>query len=395
MLQTPSPHRFIIKKRPLEPQKSTPLREVSFSQQPLQPLSSQPQFKATPRFKFGSSQAHSTRRHEVTPSQSRWIDVPNHETVRENTVVDRDDAYSQLEQLDSAIDIVPSSSNPDNAIYQEHHEEDAFEAPLPKRRKLELDAVESFEKQANDYHDEDEYDDDTNITNDFDYTVHDEHVEYDAQPIVSSTEDFEDLLSTNLQRSTPARPRFIIPSTTQRPQPTPAVERQSTPAFILPHEHLTTPAPDEPQFAAHPRFKPLPEPVVEPKEPLPGAFSPRKKGQKFVIGGLADEVRGWLIDIETHGSVASIRAGGAHYALRLRVRNVEGGKGCFTTVVGEREGERGGEVKMILGEQGLGDDLQRIREPKMGDVIGVRPSIWETELEGEKFVVGAGWVVLG
>lgn len=385
---TPSPHRFIIKKRPIEPPKPTPLKEVHSSQQPVQTPASQTQFKATPRFKFGSTQAKN-KRSDVTPSQQRWPSVPvRYENARED--IADSDVPVQVNQIDSAIDVVPSSSNPDLTYYQHHDHHDMIETPLPKRRRLALDPVESFEEEAEDHHELNEYNENTN---DDHHDRNEEQHNYQPQPEYDEAKDFEDLLTTHPPRITSSRPRFLMPSSTLRPTSTSTPHNRATPAFVLPREPSSTPVPDEPQFVAPPRFRPIAEPELEPREPLPAAFSPRKRGQKFIIGGLANEVRGWLIDLETHSGSVGFKKEDTKYGLKLTVHGVSGGKGCFTSVIGEQVSGR--EVRMILGERGLGDDLQRSKESERGDTIGVKPPIWEVELEGQKYGVCASWSVLG
>lgn len=57
-------------------------------------------------------------------------------------------------------------------------------------------------------------------------------------------------------------------------------------------------APRHPTFQRAPRFKAA-DITAEPQQrPLPEAFSPQRRGAKYVAGGLAAEVRDWLVQVK-------------------------------------------------------------------------------------------------
>jgi hypothetical protein len=150
-------------------------------------------------------------------------------------------------------------------------------------------------------------------------------------------------------------------------------------------------------------------------EPLPDQFSPRRRGHRFVSGGLAEAVRGWLVEAEngaSHvarhapiGSAAGVskregipgKPGGLkdEYLARVIVEGVSGGAAAGMCVIhGTLEG-RLEEVRVILGGGvGLPSGLDAGREATVGCVVGIKPPIWTVDIEGENYAVGAGWRVL-
>ena len=99
----------------------------------------------------------------------------------------------------------------------------------------------------------------------------------------------------------------------------------------------------QPTFQEAPRFKPaeLPEGATPP-EPLPDAFSPRRKGAKYVNGGLAAELRDWLIDVEagfSSGLAAGSAARNEEWVARIQVNEL---RATYPSAQG---------MKLVLGRQ--------------------------------------------
>ncbi|KAK7946754.1 uncharacterized protein PG986_011075 [Apiospora aurea] len=172
----------------------------------------------------------------------------------------------------------------------------------------------------------------------------------------------------------------------------------------------------QPMFQPVPRFKPpeLPEPGH--REPLPDAFSPRRKGAKYVPGGLASELRDWLMNIES--ATGSKRDG--DWAARLRVDEVRtasnmmlvsgsqqqqrqrdaddnmnngggsgGGNGLFISKNG------GVSSRVILAGEGRLQGLGKKSEVSVGCVVAIARPVWGVDLGSEgQWVVACDWVVL-
>lgn len=74
--------------------------------------------------------------------------------------------------------------------------------------------------------------------------------------------------------------------------PRPSVEEADTPSPIEPSTR-------QPTFLAAPRFKTSDAVETKKDRPvLPDAFSPQRRGAKYVTGGLAAEVRDWLVQVK-------------------------------------------------------------------------------------------------
>ncbi|KAK8073640.1 formyl transferase [Apiospora phragmitis] len=168
----------------------------------------------------------------------------------------------------------------------------------------------------------------------------------------------------------------------------------------------------QPKFQPVPRFKPpeLPEPGH--REPLPDAFSPRRKGAKYVPGGLASELRDWLMNIET--ATGSKLDG--DWAARLRVDEVRTASNMMLVTGSQQQGRRDtdndsggssggsglfiskeGDVssRVILAGEGRLQGLARKSEVAVGCVVGVARPVWEVDLGSEGlWAVACDWVVL-
>lgn len=171
----------------------------------------------------------------------------------------------------------------------------------------------------------------------------------------------------------------------------------------------------QPKFQPVPRFKApeMPEPGL--REPLPDVFSPRRKGDKHVPGGLAAELRDWLMNIET--ATGTKRDG--DWAARLLVEEVRTGSGNMTLVRGSQQRQRqedekqfgsgsgssnvdlfiskNGDVssRVILAGEGRLQGLDKKSEVAVGCRIGIARPVWEVDLGSEgMWVVACDWVVL-
>ncbi|KAF2170237.1 hypothetical protein M409DRAFT_19839 [Zasmidium cellare ATCC 36951] len=125
-------------------------------------------------------------------------------------------------------------------------------------------------------------------------------------------------------------------------------------------------------------------------EPLPEAFSPHRRGEKFVPGGLAATMQQWVI--ETGQAAAHSRKGqgylnGEDYVLRAKVSSVAG-RGPM--LVQGRHID-GGDVRLMLVADSKKDAIIDI---PVGSTVGVRAPTWDIELEGISWTVGVDWKVL-
>ncbi|KAI0974004.1 hypothetical protein F4678DRAFT_424257 [Xylaria arbuscula] len=195
------------------------------------------------------------------------------------------------------------------------------------------------------------------------------------------------------------------------------------PGGVFTHHEEKPSKAHQPMFQKAPRFKPpeLPEGAPYP-EPLPDAFSPRRKGAKYVPGGLAAELRDWLVDVEAGvGSVSgSTVRSGEEWIARIQVDDISGAKGGargMTLILGRQvlnrksdaigdshissEAEQAAEtlgndtLKLILAGPGRLSGLGVGSNVRPGVVLGIGRPTWEVVLEGlGRWGVACDWVVL-
>lgn len=178
-------------------------------------------------------------------------------------------------------------------------------------------------------------------------------------------------------------PRFLI--STPAPQPTPQLTRNT---FLKP-----------------PRFRPPEhsEPAQSQAEPLPDQFSPHRRGQKYLAGGLAAEVRDWLMSIESLVPPNPTTTTRDEWTVKLLVDEISGGgRAGMTTVRGRQvySGNIAGMVdtlavlRVVLAGEGQGTGLQKGSRLEVGMTIGIKAPIWEVFIEEVKMGVGVNWKVL-
>ena len=141
--------------------------------------------------------------------------------------------------------------------------------------------------------------------------------------------------------------------------------------------------------------------ILPPKEPEPEVtqsafFSPSRKKERYLPGGLASKVREWVVEASapTLGQMAGVGGVGE----RFRVDEVEDLVGRGWSVregmrrerVDNGEGEKRGRWLLVHGgDKGGGRDVRR------GDAVAVRRPTWEVPMgEGEVWRVGVQWSVL-
>lgn len=366
-MKTPSPHRFVIK---------NPSRPASSQHAPQ---SSAPQFKATPRFSFAASQGAG-----IIGSQHA-VNTPRFNTAASMGV------SGHRGKDDEQDDHVARLNERRRAAYADLHsqtweddEEVAFQSPALKRRRLSLEPILSSQPcDGGNYGD-------TNV----DFEEEDEELDQQKHGH-GMDDDFEDLLAMEpptlssppppAYRPPPSVPRFVL-STPSKPTSSTPAPIESADAFLRP-----------------PRFKPPDEEREAAVEPLPEHFSPRRRGQIFLAGGLAAEVRGWLVDRESQAARSAknpVREDG--WKIKIAVDEVTGGYGAGMTLVrGRRVGsnsyEGGGlyPIRMMLGgEEGMSEGIRKGEQAAVGKVVGVKGPAWEVDVDGVRWGVSATWKVL-
>jgi hypothetical protein len=287
-----------------------------------------------------------------------------------------EDASSDIRSPDLNSYALTGTAEPVRGVEDAFSEEEGdYELTKPrnaKRRRLYSFSIVDLQSKAENRWEENDPEDDNYI----------EDISNLSSPIISSPA----APTLRLTGST-AVPRFILPST---PAPAPS----STPMAA----RTTT-------YAKPPRFRATEENERRPVEPLPEMFSPHRRGQKFLSGGLAAEVIGWLMRLEnsflphTHAGI-----GNRQWAARLVIDEVRGGNNAGMTLVRGRQvytGIRTEEeityveaMKVILARQESWVGSERFSSLEVGSIVGIKGPMWEVMIGGEKWGVGVDWNLL-
>lgn len=176
-------------------------------------------------------------------------------------------------------------------------------------------------------------------------------------------------------------------------------KQPTTPASTLrngPHQFsrassIAGSAANESSAARRPAFLKLPAASAENLEPLPEAFSPHRRGEKFVPGGMAATLQQWVV--ETGQSAVHSRRGqgylqGEAYLYRVMVDSVSG----HGPVLVQGRHQDGARLQLLLISDGKARASHAHAQP--GNVIGVRAPSWEVHLAGCSWIVAVDWTML-
>lgn len=167
--------------------------------------------------------------------------------------------------------------------------------------------------------------------------------------------------------------------------------------------------------------------------PRPDIFSPSRKGQKYISGGVASTLQSWILEEASTGYMAQAQLNETSGAgvvwgrdredgveTRIRLDGIRGsamdeeeGMECiaggvtfgrgYTTEDEQRamdvDGHRMHETQVLLvgtgGMRGRGRGTgQRPLRLKSGDSVGIRAPTWSVHVEGSEWRVGVDWLLL-
>ncbi|KAK5127243.1 hypothetical protein LTR85_008605 [Meristemomyces frigidus] len=185
--------------------------------------------------------------------------------------------------------------------------------------------------------------------------------------------------------SSPARPGFRHPQTPASQLP------KAAPRFAAPQSSHSSSIAEVASQHRPPFLRPSVA-AREPTQPLPETFSPHRRGQKFVPGGMAATVQQWVV--ETGQAAVQSRRGQAYprgedIVMRVKVEEVEGaGPFVATAKTTHRE------VVNVLLTQSASVSSARVADVKEGDVVGIRAPTWDAQIDGRSWAVGVDWKVI-
>lgn len=156
------------------------------------------------------------------------------------------------------------------------------------------------------------------------------------------------------------RPRFVLP--TPRPTETPSIP--SRPPLILP-----------------PRS---PSPTLV----NPAFFSPHRRGQKYVPGGLASSVRDWIVETsqQAHNRAHARRGEEEFWDMRFRIGGCRVGNPNEGMMLVQETNEA---KRWALVGKGRGETRVEV-----GCMVGIREPTWEVLVGHELYLVAIEWKVL-
>ncbi|KAF7898249.1 hypothetical protein EAF00_004695 [Botryotinia globosa] len=359
---TPSPHRFVIKRQsgPSAPPPPPPPPSQLAQESTPRPSNTQ-QFNTTPRFTFSSTPKPNATQSTGIPSSTpagRYLTPARKSTKAKENIDDPSDDYPAHLPLHDSID---TNDDFDTALgYSTEDEDEDVDT-----KDYEINPRSSKRRRIS------------------------------VSPDITLEEN-EDLLSSSLP---------IISSPISH-RPTQISSTGGKPKFLL-----STPVPSTSQYIAPttflkpPRFRP-PDPAESKGsgDPLPEQFSPHRKGRQYLAGGLAAEVRDWLINIDSGiGAVQKGKERNGEWVTRIKIEEVrrDGREMCLVRgrqvrdVDGEEVIDGLGEVRVMLAGEGTGIGLQRGMDVDVGRIVGIKGPVWEIVVDGVKWSVGVEWKVLG
>nr|CEG04099.1 unnamed protein product [Fusarium clavum] len=334
---TPTPRRFLL-----------PKRGTQSSQTPT----ALPRFQSTPRFASSSV---------PRPTQARTgIDIEDVEEVEDRTqgsYLDSEDdhlASRKYEPLNDSIEVESESDNEtashdaspaisDNEIDAQRsdfiyrqasntpsatHEASPLEEREPKRRRVSISPMRDSSP------------------------IEEEHHMVDNDPKDAHEED-----QTPSQEST-----------------------QSIQDAVLPYDESK--ALQQPTFRAPPRFKQVELDTIT--DGIPAVFSPQRRGAKYIAGGLAAELQGWLSEVK--GWEGSTPAPSS--TIDVTVEEVQPGR-RMCLVKGSTDTSES--KKFLLAGEGRLTGLGQRMPLSVGSIVKVGQPVWDVELDGEVWTVACDW----
>jgi hypothetical protein len=138
----------------------------------------------------------------------------------------------------------------------------------------------------------------------------------------------------------------------------------------------------QPTFHAPPRFKPVDvDPAVD---GLPAAFSPQRRGEKYIAGGLAADLQGWLSEVKGWEGAASTTT----LTKKVIIEEIRPGRRMYL-VKGRTDTSE--ESKYLLAGEGRLTGLGQRMPVIVGSVVDVGQPVWDIVLDGQVWTVACDW----
>ncbi|PTB39038.1 uncharacterized protein TrAFT101_007064 [Trichoderma asperellum] len=141
----------------------------------------------------------------------------------------------------------------------------------------------------------------------------------------------------------------------------------------------------QPVFQQAPRFKPL---IADGHHGgLPAAFSPQRRGARYVAGGMAAQLQGWLSEVKSWEENGEKTTSG----VKIHVEQIRSGRRMY--LVEGRASSTNVPQKWILAGEGKLTGLGKRAEVEMGSVVLIEQPTWDVKLEGSVWNVACEWSI--
>ncbi|KAM0344614.1 hypothetical protein ACHAPU_007388 [Fusarium lateritium] len=337
---TPTPRRFLL-----------PKRGTQSSQTPAAP----PRFHSTPRFASSSVPRPTQARAGVDIEDVEEVGDPDHSSSQESNESDDQPVFKKHDPLHDSIEVESDDATPsqNGSLTVSNQEPDAQGLDSIDR---EMSASPSFP--------------------------------YQSSPVEEREAKRRRVSISSMQESSPLREdehyaaSGVLEGIYERDH-TPTQDSIQSIQDAIPTQDESKSL-QQPTFRVPPRFKPVElDPAIE---GLPAAFSPQRRGAKYIAGGLAAELQGWLSEVKGWEGVAPT----TDSITNMIVEEVQPGRRMY--LVKGRTAIAQGKRYLLAGEgrlTGLGQKMP----VSLGSVIEVGQPVWDIELDGVVWTVACDWGV--
>ncbi|KAK1700211.1 hypothetical protein BDP55DRAFT_642102 [Colletotrichum godetiae] len=162
--------------------------------------------------------------------------------------------------------------------------------------------------------------------------------------------------------------------------------------LAMPQRTTGDPVKTQPTFHRAPRFKVSESEVIR-QEGLPEAFSPQRRGAKYVAGGLAAELQTWLAEVK--GWTGGDRP--ADLVMSIAVDEVCHGNRMYLVrgrrIMGDGDAREEIAARLMLAGEGQLTGLGQKAPVIVGSVVAISQPAWEIKLQDGRWVVACDWAV--
>jgi hypothetical protein len=202
-------------------------------------------------------------------------------------------------------------------------------------------------------------------------------------------EEHQDHEGHAINASTPARPIF------HRPRVPTSASKHAEPASSIPHFVAAEAPSSNTAILSRPVFLRPPDDPEITGPPLPEMFSPHRRGEKFVPGGMAATVQQWILQAGQDALAnRRMRRQQDEFAMIVEVKEVYGNGGPIILSACKID-EDEADLTVLLSAHVALSSYSRGIEVVTGSRIGLRAPVWEIVGPGGRTVtVGADWRLL-